>query len=1423
MEQAVFELIDRHQSFEALLKEASDEVDCAETNIQASQEMPSLAKATASCQKSLNLSIDACLSCIRVKSHISGTPITTVAALECAKQLCHLLQEVPHTKSDEKKRNTQCLIEVLRSLASQQLLNRTLFIQQLSSKVEALPLELLWQLHSCSAVSLDSYLECSLARPAVLQNFGENLSAFCLRADGSDEESVKIKRGVLEVLLRCGYSKSEEGYDIDQRLATACQDILDRIVLDLLKVQNQTSDSAPSDHVAKLFEMIRCNPSIDKDAISRFSKRQLQSLLSGCSNCEVTTAITKQHDHWTYTKAPSSHTKMFIQLLLTVHEKQICSVLQEVLESKKINWQLTLILVSVFCVCFRQGAALIKGLVANLLRESLESFRPLLLHAAFLLARQAAAEGSCDFPSYTQWFKDQFGTASGPHLTSSKAFTFFMEFLNSLVPHEPVHCLKAHVQHPPYTTSKSRDVLLDYVALAKTRLADFKESWQTSDIAGASTSGKAQTGNQSAMEAVEIAVTHYEKTGRIQDRVLQASIFRRPYYIGQFLPALLTPRMLPDIPDSKMKFIEALKRDEKVPLPMYNKYTEACATELAAILEGVSSEDMNEMVTAPIDRLQDCLDSLPQNVIKESTQASHYADVSGYISLISRRVSAVLEDLNILPADMHSTEGASTILLDIGSGSSIEPTIMQVTDMLLGCFCKTHMVTAKDGLSCAALVECFTSMLATQGALHLPLYHRLFTLICHQGKTLAEDHIKSLASLLLHMNALGERLPPVKLQTHSTHGQKQQQDGEPDQMSLLNLVSKNLQLHTGDAMKLTLKFCDAVFTYASDLPESRQSQVIPQVLKQKCSYLRPRLDPAYRPEFALASRQSTCFSPSSSQTTVSVDRSTEGATKLLSSQDQMTFKEWLRQELRVHLCQDCLNQTQRKKYHHWALYSLYLPQHRQPSSPENTRTAYKRVSTDILHALLDRYAEPAVTTSECCPHEAKPCQSCGCSSSCQEILQLLQELLSVWSPAMPHSTPPIASDCPWLLAEFGARLEKLSKAGTGSEVDQKLELAVGLEVSNQIMLSHSLPPYLLLTDNLHNPPKPPGLNPLIDYVNVQLREHAQEEFGILSYEIVAVILQGVLQLFTHTVQTEPTRLNNVAAIVDRLLQECPIFTLSVLSHWEMLNPVIGQLNATSSNQPRLLASLNQLHKLVHSICRTDSQTCYMSPDRIQANTCIIVVVSSMLQLVQRTDSFEDLANFEVKLYQKLGETFKKDDIRRSLFEYHVAQSAWLMITCPTHTSRIEAHCQAAGLVLKEQPHCLMDCTGLTMLRRDVLQKSVTSLYSVVCFRILDSYFCLGVQQQATNDHQLFATIVQLYTSLVHLHCQANQPITALPGQETTGGHQLLDLKFIHSSLSMVQKIIVRSSRQTLASVNATISAGTDPELRNMITQKLKNG
>ncbi|XP_071801227.1 Fanconi anemia group A protein homolog isoform X2 [Asterias amurensis] len=1458
MEQAVFNLIDRNQNFEELLREATEGVDFDNGSIADNQLIPHSTHPSSpvTTQTSLqHLSIEACLSCIQAQSHITGLPMSTVAANECVKELSHLLQD--HQRNDnEQQKRFAFLVLLLNKLVSEQTLSRTYFIEQLSSKVQDLPLELLWQLHACSAIRLDQYIECILDRPMVLKKFAKNFSEICSRPDEGHNERKTIKRDVLEVLVRCGYSRPVNTLELNQRLAEASQMILDDTVLDLLKLQKQCitkrdDEQSPIAHpVAELCQAVRCHPFLDKDIISRFTLRQLRNIL--CSHPEefqVTEAIAKQHGEWTYSKAPQSMTSMFTQLLLANTDKQIYTVLQQALQddAAKVNWHHTLVLVSVFCLCCKEGSSLINGLVSSLLSESFESCRVSYLYTAFLLARQASAERSCDFPSYNQWFKNQFATGSSPYLVSTKTVTFFMDFLNSLVPHEPVHYLKTHYQHRPSVPPKCQELITDYVALARTRIADFGDIPQAGSCGGPSMGQTSQTENQEAAEDVERSVTAFEKTGLIPQKVLQLRTFRHPYYMRQFLPTLLSTRMLPEIPDSKMNLIDALKSAGKIPLPMYQKYTDACKQELNMLLEGVSTEDMDDMTFDPMDRLTECLDALPQQLMAvDVTEASNYAEIVEKLSLIPGKVSAVLEDL--APRDSQNPS-MDFIVIDILEMNSIMPILMKVTDLLLGCYCKTYTLLVSSQRPYTALTEQFSSLLATQGSLHHPLYHRLFTLICHQGDSLSEGHVRSLASLLVHMSALGKMLPHVKLQTHHS---KLKEGEEPDHFTLLNLITRELQHRSGPAMELTLRFCTAVLeSFPGDL-KAKRDDIVPLSLKQKFCYLQPRLHPETRTEFisalgpqrgSLPTNMAENAGTSSSQ---SESWSSFGFKDCVPRKQQLDLDEWLKVELRVHSCQDCLTESQRKNYHHWMLYHCHLPQLIQSSEGQNPSSAYRTACAKILHAVLDNHSEPSGRSVQPCPHGVRQGQPGGESGrmGCglgRDLIQILQELLLVWSTILQEGTASPSEDggCSWLLGEWETRLKNLSGQGTG--------LAMALEVSNQMMVMQSLQPHLLFVDCLWQIPSQSAIKHLTSYINTHLKEYVQDGFCSFPFEVVTVIFQGAMQLYTQAQRSGASdgRVNEVVSAIEGLLVECPLFTVSFLSHWDVL-----------SHQTNPFLILNQLNTIIHKVWGGETQTsCPQADDGAlhqAAPDTWILIISSMKLLQCRGRNADHLSSLQENLICKLKEFFLEAEIRQCLFEYHVAKAAWLLLSNAEDSTEIEDCLKAeirqclfeyhvakaawlllsnaedsteiedclkvASSLLSKTPSCLKTCTGDSVLERDILPSVVTRLYPVICFRILLQRECQRVLRQARTDPQLLIVLLHMYASLMTLHC--HQPITDQRLDLTSGDEQIVNFEFLQSSLALVQGVIQQSSRQNLATVDVATLADTDPELANMIQQRL---
>lgn len=91
---------------------------------------------------------------------------------------------------------------------------------------------------------------------------------------------------------------------------------------------------------------------------------------------------------------------------------------------------------------------------------------------------------------------------------------------------------------------------------------------------------------QTTEQDIEHALKHFEThNGEVAQIVLNASLFRRQHFEQEFLPKLLTPRVIPDTPDVKEKFIKRLHSMGKISHSVLTRYQDACLAE-ARIFQG---------------------------------------------------------------------------------------------------------------------------------------------------------------------------------------------------------------------------------------------------------------------------------------------------------------------------------------------------------------------------------------------------------------------------------------------------------------------------------------------------------------------------------------------------------------------------------------------------------------------------------------------------------------------------------------------------------------------------------------------------------------------------------------------------------------------------------------------------------------------
>ena len=137
---------------------------------------------------------------------------------------------------------------------------------------------------------------------------------------------------------------------------------------------------------------------------------------------------------------------------------------------------------------------------------------------------------------YSQWFHRMFAQEDTSLVKTKKHLVLLTVALASLVPTDGAIFLQIHVAClPKILANKYKDDILDYLALARTRLFDLEGSSLSIEpmvLGGAAAN--------STRQEVYNAVVTFSRTGRVPNAVLEMSIFKSRYFKDTFIPALVS-------------------------------------------------------------------------------------------------------------------------------------------------------------------------------------------------------------------------------------------------------------------------------------------------------------------------------------------------------------------------------------------------------------------------------------------------------------------------------------------------------------------------------------------------------------------------------------------------------------------------------------------------------------------------------------------------------------------------------------------------------------------------------------------------------------------------------------------------------------------------------------------------------------------
>ncbi|XP_063951024.1 Fanconi anemia group A protein homolog isoform X2 [Lytechinus pictus] len=1399
--------------------------------------------------KNFTLEVDSITSCLEHQASLTGVPISRLASKKCATLLTEntiinqtQLQDqepvLPYLNSDY-KRKIDLVVSLMKILDTAHNFHRGQFIEALSAQIQStntrFPPWLLWHLDRESIMTFDLFVTANLDHPTILHHVAVDLANLMTgtwqREGNTREVSRQVFIDTLIHLILIAYPGKDASLAGDSTTQSV-KGMLDTVLAKLIETGHER-DAGIDSHDC-LLPMKRIQGRISKESCQQFSLHHITQLLCHNPAFSVTDAISKQHE-WSFAKASPCILGLFRQLLIALQETDAVGLLRRVLDQEEVNWQSTLVYTSMIVIYYPLAQQLVKECISDFIEQAFESYEEDLLICAFLLVRQAANEGPHVFPSYASWFKETFSSSST--LVHKKSFLFITEFLTKLVPYESAVCLRAHVQNPPAAPSKCQEVLRDYMLLAKTRLSDLNESWQDSVFPGANkqpTASRSARPQDQAKCDVEIAVESYEKNNRIPTNVLEASIFRRPYYVTHFLPALLTPRMLPDIADAKMKLIESLKNANKLPIALYQQYEEACAKELNELLDGAFSEDVMEDCLEPLEALKAGLDKLKGIVVKLQTSQRNDATLQGEmtaeVSLLSDKIAT---SLGLDGPPSHELSEVSTVNINDVKPTTLHKEVAGIVFDALSNICKeAGLIRLKhEGVAMGTVqiiwAHQLIAMLSRFTELCAALYQRIWMMFCQQMQSKPEDVIVGAACFLLYTHTMRSKFPTVRAITSSDTKMP---------CSLLEALSSELSLSTSQQMLSAARLTSSLLhlSLCISANDTKVETILPLLVIEKFCFLIPRLCPDIRTEDC--NMQDNSHDALQDDTLLAIGRTimSSPAFRKMLPESKLSFSQWISYELEISPHEDTLMDLERHDYHQWAILCYYLPLPKAQGGCEGGH--YPAVQT-LINGLMDYEAHSdhqRVTNGDDGVDDSKEIDSHhhryhGGHSTWRELLQSLQELISLVDVSQVDSQ--MSGDIekshdPWLLRMFHQREAKM-KTNPDEAPSHSCFSKEAIEIQAFMRITCCLPPYLLFTSHPESSPRQKDLEALSNFIGTKLRNNCMETWGSLSYLLTAHLVKGVVMCCQSSGDS----------FLHPFLLSTPLLLGSTAVHWRRIRPFILQAYRQGPI-PTIFQNIQDLYTAADNLtshasgspssaamsassktASTSSWRSLSSVGNVASSGCSVSTETRpwlcalvLYEAVRRRCRVDDRSRALTAVMQTMNtDNQHEQQVCVGLLECAIAEEAWNVLI-----GRKSQQKGCSVLITQHVPLLIQLVHSPSVLQHSVVSSSVVQLYPLIVMR---SFLPIRSEMQSllSQHPRLIEVLLETHNALGELYCRSGgeplQPTRGLRRSFKPDKDEVLSTDLMLACSRFLQSCVSVCPVANLRRIRAEVMTSCDDELQ----------
>ncbi|GFR32937.1 fanconi anemia group A [Trichonephila clavata] len=430
--------------------------------------------------------------------------------------------------------------------------------QDLICNAPDLQIDVLWNLHVLQILPLDVYLQ-KLYTQNTYRDFMQTVSNLCLMDCCKNDATAFVQTGILSYFISKAYGGTRE------EIEKICASVVRAVFRDLCFLRK---GDITEGRMATFFSLWKCGL-LERKSLHEFCNFALQQFMKE-PIITIVEAIAVQ-ENCKNLEEPFHLTPVIEKIVKTLKSDTVASLLLDVKSGDISNWENYVVVLDVFIKTHKEVSVSISEYVSELIKSSFQCSNQSNLEKVLLIGRQVALN-SCElFPvAYKKWLMTHFKDCL--NMKNAQAFTFFIQVMSYLIPYERnVDIVKIGLERFFNVPQECQSIYNDYITLLKTRIQDLEPHSLPEEI-------------------INKLLFLYADSGKIPAYIMEISFMRKHYFLNEFLPVLLTPRVVPTFPDVREKFIEELYSKGKIPSVMFQKYRTACNEEQQKLLAGMTAE-----------------------------------------------------------------------------------------------------------------------------------------------------------------------------------------------------------------------------------------------------------------------------------------------------------------------------------------------------------------------------------------------------------------------------------------------------------------------------------------------------------------------------------------------------------------------------------------------------------------------------------------------------------------------------------------------------------------------------------------------------------------------------------------------------------------------------------------------------------------